>query len=237
MSDFIGDQNFAAPELRAMNKLPIPHYGDIRNLIRSLVLGMGPIDELPRVRSLCIAGPAKCGKKLLVDALCTEMDAVVFDLSAKVVKQINDLSTTLSLVMQVAKKLQPSVILIDGAHKPFIKRTPPEEVDEAPRKLGRFLRAKIVKKLSGRDAVLLIGITNQPWNCNYVSLRKCFEKFVTFPGELDYGTALLTWQVGLRNKRVRDFDASALASVTRNYSTGDILEFIDGHVDLRRRMR
>lgn len=223
--------------MRALNKPTVAHYGDIRNLLRSLVLGMGPIGELPKVRSLCIVGPPKCGKKVLVDALCTEMDAVVFDLSAKVVKHIDDLSSTLSLVMQVAKKLQPSVIFVDGAHKPFIRKIEPEDVAEEPRKLGRFLLAKIARKISDDDAVLLMGTTNQPWNCNYVSLRNCFQKFVSFPAKLDYGTALMAWQVGLRSKRVHDFDASALATVTRNYSTGDILELIDKHVDLRRRMR
>lgn len=241
MDEFIGDQNFAANEMRALNQPTwAPHYGDIKNLLRTLLLGMGSIENLPKITSLCICGPKKCGKKLLVEALCSEMDAVVFDLSAKIVKQLNDLDTTLSLVIQVAKKLQPSVIFLDGAHKPFIKSIPPDEIADEPRKLGRFLFAKIAKKISANDAVLLIGTTNQPWNSNYVSLRACFQKFITFPAQLDYGTARMTWNEGLRKKKIYDFDdsaLSALAMVTRNYSIGDILDFIDKHIDRQRSLR
>lgn len=238
LDEFIGDQNFAATEMRALNRPTFaPHYGDIKNLLRMLLLGMGPIDSLPKIKSLCICGPPKCGKKLLVEALCSEMDAVVFDLSAKIVKHLDDLSTTLSLVMQVAKKLQPSVIFVDGAHKPFIRKIAPEEIVDEPRKLGRFLFAKIAKKISETDAVLLLGTSNQPWNSNYASLRACFQKFISFPAQLDYGTALMVWNEGLRRKRIYDFDASALAMVTKNYSTGDIFEIIEKHIDLKRIMK
>lgn len=48
------------------------------------------------------------------------MNAVMFDLSAKNVLPITNMIEFSSLVMTMAKKLQPSVIFIDGAHKPFI---------------------------------------------------------------------------------------------------------------------
>lgn len=236
MDDFIADEYFAASELRKMNKNPPPSYGDVKNSLRSMVLGMGPL-ELPKVKTLCIAGPPNCGKKLLVDALCTEMNAVMFDLSAKNVAPIVDMIEFLALVMQMAKKLQPTVIFIDGAHKPFIRIMSDEEQFEFPRKLGRFLLRYVVKKLSSEDAVMLISTTNQPWNCNYFQLRQCFEKVVIFPPLLDYGTALMTWNKGLQSKRVYNFNASPLAQVTRKYTVGDILDLIDDHVDLQRRMK
>lgn len=236
MDDFIGDESFAAVELRTMNKNPIVTYGDIKNNLRSMLIGMGPL-ELPKVKSLCIAGPPKCGKKVLVEAICTELDAVMFDLSSKVIAPIPNLLEVLALVMQMAKKLQPSVIFIDGAHKPFIRKVAEDEIQEKPRKLGPFLFKRIVKKLSNDDAVLLLGTTNQPWNCGFGLLRMCYERIVMFPPTLDYGTALMTWNKGMQMKRIYDFNASSLAQVTRKYTTGDILELIDGHVDLRRRMK
>lgn len=166
LNDFIGDENYAALEMRMMNKNPTPHYGDVKNLLRSFVLGMGPLD-LPKVKSLCIAGPPKCGKKFLVEALCTDMDAVMFDLSPIIIASIQDLKECLALVMQMAKKLQPSVIFIDGAHKPFIKTITDQEKTEIPRKLGFFLLKSVVKKLTNEDAVMLISTTNQPFNCNF----------------------------------------------------------------------
>lgn len=237
MDEFIGDQSFAAHEFRMMNKNPPAHYGDIKNTLRSMVIGMGPL-ELPKVKTLCIAGPPRCGKKLLVEALCSEMEAAMFDLSPQNVKKITDMDEFLTFVMQMAKKLQPSVIFIDGAHKPFIRKMSEADRAEDPKKLGRFLLKKIVKKLKKEDAaVMLMGTTNQPWNCNFVQLRQCYEKIVTFPPTIDYGTALMTWNKGIRLKKIYNFDASPLARVTRNYAIGDILDLIDRHVDLRRRMK
>lgn len=236
MEEFIGEQSFAAYELRMMNKNPPPHYGDVKKTLQSLVLGMGPL-ELPKVKSLCIAGPPKCGKKFLVEALCTEMNAVMFDLSPAKVTPILDMVDFIRTVMQIANKVQPSVIFIDGAHKPFIKKIPKGEESEDPKKLGRFLFKSVVKKLKKEDAVMLIGTTNQPMNCAIGKLKKCFEKFVTFPPTLDYGTALMTWNKGLQMKRIYDFDASSIAHVTRRYAIGDILDLIDKHLDLRRRMK
>lgn len=236
LDDFIGDLSFAASDLRLMNKNPAPHYGNTKNSLRAMVVGMGPL-ELPKVKSLCIAGPPRSGKKVLVEALCTELDALMIDISPKHVAKVENLESVLSLVMMVARQVQPTVIFLDGAHKPFAWKIPSEEISENPRKLGPFLYRTIVKKLTNEDSVMLIATTNQPWNCSFSSLRQCFEKIVTLPPTLDYGTALMTWTAGLRSLNIYNFDVSALARVTRKYSTGDILEFIESHVDLRRRMR
>lgn len=238
MDDFIGDENYAAQDLRALNIFTAPGYGDIKKTLRSLYIGHGSLD-LPKVNSLCIAGPRKCGKKFLVEALCDEMGAVMFDLSPKVVKPIpiDEMNEFLSFVMQMAKKLQPCVILIDGAHKPFIKKMTPEEAKEEPKKLAKFLQKKVVKKLTKEDAIMLMGTTNDPGNCNFGQLRKCFEKIISFPAKLDYGTALMAWNRGLYSKKIYDFNASSLAKITRDYSIGDILEIIDCHLNLRRRMK
>ena len=235
MADFIGDQNFAALELRAMNMNPMPFYGDIIKTLRSLVLGMGPL-EFPKLKSLCIAGPPKCGKKFIIDAICTEMDAVVFDLSYKKITKIADVKQFVAFVLELAKRFQPTVIFIDGAHKPYITKIPPNEATDEPKKLGPFLIPGIIKKLSPSDAIMLIGTTSEPWNCAFGQLKSCYEKIICFPPTLDYGTALMTWQKGLQCKQIYNFDASSLARVTRNFSIGGILKNVDHHVDIRRRM-
>ena len=221
--------------MRMMNKNPVPHYGDIKNILRYLVLGMGPI-ELPKIKSLCIAGPPKCGKKFLVEALCTDMDALMFDLSPINVAPIQDIKKTLDLVMKMAKTFEPSVIFIDGAHKPFIRKMTDDEKAENPKKLGSYLLKSIVKKLTNEDAVMLMSTTNQPFNCNFEQLKQCYEKIIMFPPTLDYGTALMAWNKGLELKNIYNFDSSALARVTRNYTIGEILEMINDHLNIRRRM-
>lgn len=113
----------------------------------------------------------------------------------------------------------------------------PNDAAEFPKKLGRVLLKNIVKKLSPDDAIMLIGTTNQPWNCSYGLMRQCYERFVVFPPVLDYGTAVMAWNKGLQSKKIFNFDVSSLAKLTRNYTIGDILEFINQYVDLQRRMQ
>lgn len=188
------------------------------------------------IKSLCITGPQKCGKKFLVEAICTEMDAIIFDISPPNVTDIEDMPKMLNLVMELARKFQPSVILVDGAHKPSIKRVPELIKHENPKKLGKFLTKYVVKQLTVEDAVVLIGTTSEPFNCNLASLKSCYKKFLIFPPKLDYQTAVWAWRKGLETKRIYNFNAASLGEVTRNFTTGDILDSIDSYVDMKRRV-
>jgi hypothetical protein len=163
------------------------------------------------------------------------MDAVVFDLSAPKIKDVEDMSYFLNLVMQVAVKVQPSVLFIDGAHKPYIRKLNDEVKLENPWKLGKYLIRDIVKNLTNEDAVILIGVTNEPWNCNFQYLRQCYEKFAVFPSKLDFGTALQAWKTGLSIKRIHNLNmSSSLGEVSRNFFIGDILDSIDKYIDFER---
>lgn len=59
--------------------------GDIRQLIAEyciLPLGNNTLRELtPLIRSVLIAGPHGSGKKMLVNAICTELGATLFDIT------------------------------------------------------------------------------------------------------------------------------------------------------------
>jgi SpoVK/Ycf46/Vps4 family AAA+-type ATPase len=215
--------------LRSLNKDPPALYGDVKNYIQTEILG-----NAAQIKSFCIIGPEKCGKKFLVEALCSEMGAVMFDLSAAKIKDVEDVPHFLDVVLQVAAKFQPSVLFIDGAHKPFIRKASDEVRLENPWKLGRHLYTNVVKNLTSEDAVMLIGVTSEPWNCNFRSLRVCYEKFAVFPPKLDHGTAVKAWQTGLRMKRILNLDVSALAEVSRVFTVGDILDVIDKHIDFER---
>lgn len=231
LDEFVGDRNYAARELRDRNKDPPQGYDDIKNLMQNWVLGTDC-----NIKSLCIAGPSKCGKKFLVEAICSEMDAVIFDISPPNITAIQDVPKLLNLVMDLARKFQPSVILVDGAHKPSIKRVTEAIKHEDPKKLGKFLSRYVVKQLTVEDAVVLIGTTSEPFNCSLSALKSCYEKFLVFPSKLDYQTSVWAWKKGLELKRIYNFNASSLGEVTRNFTTGDILGSIDSYVDLRRRV-
>lgn len=73
LDDYIGDINMSAYELRNFyGKDPMHCMGDVRYVLRSWCLGMGPL-HMKKARSLCIAGPPGCGKKFIAYSLCKEM--------------------------------------------------------------------------------------------------------------------------------------------------------------------
>lgn len=63
----------------------MPAIGDIRQIIAEyciLPIGSDYIRQLsPLVRSVLIAGPHGSGKKMLVNAICTELGATLFDIT------------------------------------------------------------------------------------------------------------------------------------------------------------
>lgn len=116
--------------------------GEVKDILRSWILGMGPLDML-KPKSICIAGPPGSGKRFLAKAIATDMsknqnvfsidfilnimvsfpDAIMFNLSASVVSKFSDdMNTFMENVFKMAKLMSPSVLYIDGAHTPFIKK-------------------------------------------------------------------------------------------------------------------
>lgn len=198
--------------------------------------------KFPKPRSMCLVGPTRFGKKHAIDALCTEMDAVVFDLSAEKVTHVENMPDFLSFILTMARKLQPTVILIEHAHKPFIKKVSIEDRERNvnPKKIGNFLYKNLVNKITINDKVMVIGWTNEPWNCQFKKFRKCFERVICFPVKSNYATTMVAWMNGLVRKNVFDFNVceiSALTKYTIGYKVLDILETIDRVVTLERRMR
>lgn len=83
---------------------------------------MGPLN-VEKAKSICLLGPPGCGKKHIVYAVAAEIGAVVFNLNSDVVyKYKENMPYFVHLVTKMATMLQPTVLFIDGAHKPFIKK-------------------------------------------------------------------------------------------------------------------
>jgi hypothetical protein len=57
--------------------------------------------------------------------------------------------------------VQPTVLYMDTAEKPFVKKVPKQDKSD-PKRLKKDL-PKIVKGICPEDLMILIGCTNNPW--------------------------------------------------------------------------
>nr|CAD7593525.1 unnamed protein product [Timema genevievae] len=228
MSSFLGEFSYSAFEYRRMKQNPLHNLGDLRNVIMQyavLPLGSRLIHQIaPLIKSLCLMGPEGVGKKLLVNAICCEVGAILFDLTpsniANKYQGKQGLQMLMHLVEKVSKLLQPSIVFIDGAEKLFYKKIPKQEKATDPRRLKVHL-PKFVKSITKEDMVLLLGITEQPWAAKPRPIVKLYNKFIFVPPP-DYASAFLLWQNLLMKYPgvKRDFNVSALVKVAAGYSIG-----------------
>ncbi|XP_072753682.1 IQ and AAA domain-containing protein 1-like isoform X3 [Anoplolepis gracilipes] len=208
--------------------------GDIRQLIAEyciLPLGNQVLREFtPLVRSVLIAGPHGSGKKLLVNAICTELGATFFDITpANIAGKYpgkSGLIMLVHLISKVSRLLQPSVIFMDDAEKPFVKKVPKTDKTD-PKRLKKDL-PKLVKNITGEDRVLLIGTSNKPWDGDQKLLYQTYDKVIYIPRP-DYGTVSLIWKDLLYKYSGinRQFDTSAMAKACDGFTVGTILATIN----------
>lgn len=89
------------------------------------------------------------GKDMLAHAICTEAGATLFDLTpANIVGKYpgkSGLTMLVHLVTKVARLLQPSIIYMDCAERPFVKKIPKTDKTD-PKRLKKDL-PKIVKSI------------------------------------------------------------------------------------------
>ncbi|GLH14336.1 Spastin [Gryllus bimaculatus] len=233
LSAFRGEYSYAAHDLRQLGKDPLPCLGDLRQVILEycvLPLGSNTIHQMaPLVKSLLITGSHGSGKDMLVHAICTEIGAVLFDLSpANIVGKYpgkSGLIMLVHLVNKVSRLLQPAIIYMDGAEKPFMKKVPKTDKTD-PKRLKKDL-PKIVKGIGPEDQIMLIGVSHCPWDCDQKSLAQTYNKFIMIPRP-DYGSLSLIWKEQLFqfSSVNRQFDTAAMAKISDGYTVGNILKVI-----------
>ncbi|KAG8247235.1 Dynein regulatory complex protein 11 [Homalodisca vitripennis] len=233
LSSFVGERTYAGAELRFDGKDPSPSLGDIRQVILEyciLPLGSKSIHQLaPLVRSVLVAGPRGTGKDMLVHAVCTETGAVLFDLTAaNIVGKYpgkSGLIMLTHLVSKVSRLLQPSVIYMDGAEKPFLKKVPKTDKTD-PKRLKKDL-PKLVKSIGPDDQVLLLGVSHCPWECDQKLLAQAYQKMVLVVRP-DYASLQLIWaQLLFQYSGVsRQFDTGPLTRLSDGYTVGTLVNVV-----------
>lgn len=164
-------------------------------------------------------------------------DAVLFDLSPKNTKDIENVPDFLQLILKMARLLQPSVIFFNNVHRVFYKKVPKDEKDDKPTKLKKVFKKKLIKAIAKTDKIMVLATTNEPWRAAMRGLKKCFERIVLLP-KPDYGCTFLAWQTGFAKQTciTKFMDVSSLAYVTQGLTIGQILHIINQVLNLRRRL-
>lgn len=153
MNDFKGERSYYSPVAHNMGKEHPNSLGDIRQLLTEyciIPLLTPKLHECtPHIKSLMLAGPNGSGKDLLVHGICTEAGALLFDLTpANIVGKYpgkSGLTMLIHLVSKVSRLLQPAIIYMDCAERPFVKKIPKTDKTD-PKRLKKDL-PKIVKSM------------------------------------------------------------------------------------------
>uniref|UniRef100_A0A8C6HCC8 IQ motif containing with AAA domain 1 like n=1 Tax=Mus spicilegus TaxID=10103 RepID=A0A8C6HCC8_MUSSI len=245
LSDYIGDCLYLRSTLTLANKMPMPSLFDIRqNMALYGVLRLGSHDihtMAPLVRSILLVGPSGMGKKMLVQAVCTETGANLFDLSPDNLMGKypgkNGAQLLVHIVFKVARLLQPSVIWIGNTEKTFYKKVPKEERKMDPKRIKKDLM-RATKQLSPGDRVMLIGTTEHPQLAEMKGLCRFYERILFIPRP-DYASRYVLWKrmiesQGTGVQLTSSLDVSALARVSDGYTPSHILQSIQSVLTERR---
>ncbi|KAI5642820.1 ATPase family associated with various cellular activities (AAA) domain-containing protein [Phthorimaea operculella] len=244
IDDYIGEKCYIGAELRSQGFEPDPCLGDIRQLVKEyciLPLGSEHVrTHCPMVRSVLISGPSGSGKKFLVQAICSETGATLFDLTpANIVGKYpgkTGLIMLIHLVIKVSRLLQPSVIWMDDAEKPFVKKIPKTDKTD-PKRLKKDL-VKIIKGICPEDRVIFIGTSRAPWDAEQKLLFQCYQKIIQIPRP-DYGSIALMWRSKLHRAGAltQRLDVSCLARVSDSYTIGTLLATLNAVLTTKRRLQ
>nr|AAI38000.1 4931409K22Rik protein [Mus musculus]AAI45793.1 4931409K22Rik protein [Mus musculus] len=245
LSDYIGDCLYLGSTLTLANKMPMPSLFDIRqNMALYGVLRLGSHDihtMAPLVRSILLVGPSGMGKKMLVQAVCTETGANLFDLSPDNLMGKypgkNGAQLLVHIVFKVARLLQPSVIWIGNTEKTFYKKVPKEERTMDPKRIKKDLM-RATKQLSPGDRVMLIGTTERPQLAEMKGLCRFYERILFIPRP-DYASRYVLWKRMIESQGrgvqlTSSLDVSALARVSDGYTPSHILQSIQSVLTERR---
>lgn len=230
MRTFQGEYSYLGTTLRQVDIEPTPSLGDIRRVITEygiLHLGSQSVHErAPLVKSLLLVGPKGVGKRMLANIICTETGAVMFDLTASnIVGKYpgkKGLEMMMHLVYKVGKLYQPSVIFIGNAGTTFLKKVPKTDTTD-PKRLKKDL-PKLMKRLLPEDRILLLGITDAPFDSELKSLTSVYQKIIMIPRP-DYATRFVMWRNFIEKTGgcvKPSFDMTSLAKISDGYTAQQI---------------
>lgn len=153
MNEFKGEKSYYRAALHNRGEETRMAMGDIRQILTEYsvipLLSSQLHESTQHIKSILIAGSRGSGKDMLVQAICNETGSILFDLTpANIVGKYpgkSGLVMLLHLVSKVSRLLQPSVIYMDNAERPFVKKIPKTDKTD-PKRLKKDL-PKMIKSM------------------------------------------------------------------------------------------
>ncbi|XP_026737197.1 IQ and AAA domain-containing protein 1-like [Trichoplusia ni] len=232
--DFIGDPNFGGEDLRSQIRPALPFNFEIKSFwwerCREVTFGY---------RRILLVGPKYSGRSVLVRALASLNDAVLFELNPRKVQ--GEMATASFLkhliddVVACAKALQPSVIHIKHVEKLFYTKTPPEEAEMNLGLLKTYFIIKLMKKIKKTDKITIIGTCTDPWLAKSSALLKQFPIVLLLPNSNYSLVVQIVKDWIIRHKVLpSDFNVSNLAYVVQGYSYGYLNQALEDFMSAER---
>ncbi|XP_048509984.1 IQ and AAA domain-containing protein 1-like [Athalia rosae] len=241
--DWIGDVSYQNAEARKESRAVKHCLGDVVQPIMEycvLPIGSREIHRIaPLVRSVSIVGLPRSGKTFLVNAICSEIGALLFDLTPKSLGENyqgkKDLEKLVNNINKVARAYPPAILFVDAGHQPWWKKVPQEEKSNNPKRLAKPL-TKLVKGIKAGDQILFLTTSDEPYKAGRPFV-KIHDKFILLPLP-DYNTLYLLYKKLLMQYHGvdRNFDCSSLASLSVGLSVETIREAVANVLSIARRI-
>ncbi|XP_070163305.1 dynein regulatory complex protein 11 isoform X2 [Polyergus mexicanus] len=243
LRDWLGDLSYQNYEARREFRNYKERLGEIKQLVLEYcVLPLMSKEThriAPLVRSVCIYGLSEAGKTLLANAICSEVGALLFDVSAPVLidKYMGkeNQQRLIDMISKVARVYAPSIIFLDAGEKPWLKEVPPAEQHLRPKRFAKYF-VKLVKGIKPGDQILFLSLSEEPQKAT-AAFIKVHDKFIRVP-TTDYNTLYMYYKNLLMKYHGvdRNIDVSCLAKMSIGIPLDFIRQAVDKVLSLRRRI-
>ncbi|KAJ8963742.1 hypothetical protein NQ314_005411 [Rhamnusium bicolor] len=125
LREYFGDFSYKNWDLRVKDFDPPATLLDVRQaVIMNCIMPLG-VEVMKRPKSVLIAGPRQTGKHLLANAIFTETQCVLFDLSPEVTFEkytgAKGMKMLIHLINKMTRLLAPSIIYFEAAEKNILQ--------------------------------------------------------------------------------------------------------------------